>query len=77
MTMSKECSFDEMFPPGSQARRTVEHANELSRRDVIIADLLAALESALSSMDARYTDTGMDLVRQIARAAIKRAKGAA
>ena len=47
--------------------------------DLIAAapDMLAALEGALASMDARYTDTGMDLVRQIARAAIKLAKGAA
>ena len=40
------------------------------------ADLLAALYAALQSMDARNDDTGLDVVRQIARAAIAKATGA-
>ena len=38
-------------------------------------ELLAALSAALESMDARPKDTGLDVVRQIARAAIARARG--
>ena len=53
-----------------------ELATELEEMRAQNADLLAALSAALQSMDARNDDTGLDVVRQIARAAIAKATGA-
>ena len=59
-----------------EAQKQIEGINEIASLRAQNAELLAALSAALQSMDARNDDAGLDMVRQIARAAIAKATGA-